>query len=116
MKLYSLHAKPVPLAITQFDNRLDLFACGSDDKKSVVVFVVNPTRDPVEFVPGFGGFDPIPRVIRAETVCDVLNRRQPDVENHWHEPERVRIVSLPVTEGAMRLPPLSATAIECAAD
>jgi len=38
------------------------------------------------------------------------------VENHWQEPERVRIVSLPVSEGAVRLPPLSATAMECAAN
>ena len=86
--------------------------CGSDDRKSVVVFAVNPTRDPVEFVPGFGGFDAAPRLVRAETVCDVLNRRQPDVGNHWQEPERVRIVSLPVRDGAVELPPFSATAIE----
>jgi alpha-L-arabinofuranosidase len=113
MKLYSLHAKPVPLAVQRYDNRLDIFACASDDKKSVVVFAVNPTRDPVPFVLGFGGFDSAPQVVSAEAVCDVLNLRQPDVENHWQEPERVRIVSLPVTDGAVPLPPLSATAIEC---
>jgi alpha-L-arabinofuranosidase len=116
MKLYSLHAKPVPLQIQSNDNRLDLFACGSDDRKSVVIFAVNSTRDPVDLVPGFGGFDAAPRVIRAEAVCDVMNRRQPDVENHWQDPERVRIVNLPVSEGAVRLPALSATAIECAAN
>jgi len=116
MKLYSLHAKPVPLVVEQYDKHLDLFACASEDKKSVVIFAVNPTRDPIEFVPGFGGFDPVPHAVRAETVCDVLNLRQPDVENHWQEPERVRIVSVPVAAGAVRLPPLSATAIECAAE
>jgi alpha-N-arabinofuranosidase len=115
MKLYSLHAKPVPLVVLRYDNRLDLFACASDDRKSVVVFAVNPTRDSVQFVPGFGGFDPAPRVVSAESVCDVLNLRQPDVENHWQQPERVTIVSLPASEGGVRLPPLSATAIECAA-
>jgi alpha-L-arabinofuranosidase len=113
MKLYSLHAKPVPLSVQQSDNRLDVFACSSDEKKSIVIFAINPTRESVEFVPGFGGFDAAPNVVRAETVCDVMNRRQPDVENHWQEPERVKIVSLPVTEGAVRLPALSATAIEC---
>jgi hypothetical protein len=66
-------------------------------------------------VPGFGGFDAVPRMDRADTVCDVFNRRQPDVENHWGEPERVRIQSLPITDGAVQLPPLSATAIECVA-
>ena len=116
MKLYSLHAKPVPLRVERFDQRLDLFACGSDDKKSAVVFVVNPTRDEVEIVPGFRGFDPVLHVVGAETVCDVTNRRQPDVENHWQEPERVRMVRLPVTDGAVCLPPLSVTAIESAAN
>jgi alpha-N-arabinofuranosidase len=116
MKLYSLHAKPVPLAMQRNDNRLDLFACSSDNKKSIVVFAVNPTRDPVPLVLGFGGFDSSPKVVSAEAVCDVLNRSQPDVENHWHEPERVRIVDLPVTEGEVRLPPYSASAIECAAN
>jgi hypothetical protein len=95
---------------------LDLFACASDDKESAVVFAVNPTRNPLPLVLGFGGFDPAPRVVSAEAVCDVLNLRQPDVENHWQEPERVRMVSLPVTEGAVLLPPFSATAIECAAN
>jgi hypothetical protein len=45
-----------------------------------------------------------------------MNRRQPEVENHWQEPERVRMIALAVTEGAVRLPPFSATAIECAAN
>jgi alpha-L-arabinofuranosidase len=116
MKLYSLHAKPVPLSVQGYDKRLDVFACGSDDKKSLVLFVVNPTRDPVAFAPGFAGFDPAPHLVSAETVCDVLNLSQPDVENHWQEPERVRMIRLPVTDGAVRLPPLSATALECAAD
>jgi hypothetical protein len=113
MKLYSLHAKPVPLAVQQYDNRLDLFACAADDRRSIVVFAVNPTREPVEFVPEFAAFDRQPQATGAETVCDVLNRRQPDVENHWREPERIRVVSLPVMNGRVGLPPLSATAIEC---
>jgi alpha-L-arabinofuranosidase len=113
MKLYSLHAKPVPLAVQQYDNRLDLFACAAEDKKSVVVFVVNPTREPVPLVLGFGGFDSSPRITSAETVCDILNLRQPDIENHWHEPDRIKIVSLPATGGTVPLPPFSATAIEC---
>jgi alpha-N-arabinofuranosidase len=116
MELYSLHAKPVPLAVQQYDKRLDLFACGSDDKKSAVVFAVNPTRDLVPLVAGFGGFDGAMRVVRAESVCDVFHRRQPDVENHWQEPERVKIIDLTVTDGAVSLPPFSATAVECAAN
>jgi alpha-L-arabinofuranosidase len=116
MKLYSLHAKPAPLRIEQYDNRLDIFACATDDRKSVVIFVVNPSRDQIKFLPGFGGFDAVPRVLRAESVCDIFNRRQPDVENHWHEAERVKIVNLPLNEGVALLPPFSATAIECGSE
>ncbi|HEX3989350.1 MAG TPA: alpha-L-arabinofuranosidase C-terminal domain-containing protein [Verrucomicrobiae bacterium] len=116
MKLYSLHAKPVPLRIQQYDGRIDLFACGSDDKKSFVIFAVNPTRDELEFAPGFAGFDTTPRIVGATTVSDVLHRRQPDVENHWNEPERVKIVDLPTTGRAIMLPAFSATAIECMAN
>jgi alpha-L-arabinofuranosidase len=116
MKLYSLHAQPVPLAVERYDNHLDIFACASDDKKSIVIFVVNPGRAPAPFVPGFDGFGHAPKIVRAETVCDRFNRGQPDVENHWNEPERVSLINLPVSEGSVALPPLSATAIECAAD
>jgi alpha-L-arabinofuranosidase len=112
MKLYSLHAKPVPLAVERYDGRLDVFACGSADLKAVAVFVVNPTTDEMRFVPAFNGFDPAIAALKAETVCDVKNRRQPDVENHWNEPERIRIVDVPVTDGEVTLPPLSATVIE----
>ena len=116
MKLYSLNALPVPLRAQQYDHRLDLFAAASDDRKTIVIFAVNPTKDRIEFVPGFGGFEAPPHVLRAETVCDVLQRRQPDVENHWHEPERVRLVDLPVQDGAVDLPPFSATAVHCVAE
>ncbi|MGA2248046.1 MAG: alpha-L-arabinofuranosidase C-terminal domain-containing protein [Verrucomicrobiota bacterium] len=116
MQLYSLHAKPVLLQVDGSNSRLDLVACGSADKKSVVLFAVNPTSDPAQLFPGFAGFDPSLHIVSAQAVCDVLNRRQPDVENHWQEPERVKIISLPFKAGAVELPPFSATAIDCAAD
>jgi alpha-N-arabinofuranosidase len=116
MKLYSLHAKPIPLSVQGNNSRLDLFACGSDDKKSVVVFAVNPTGDAVQLVPDFIGFVPPLHLVRAEAVSDILNRRQPDVENHWQEPERVKITSLPARGGWVELPPLSVTALDCAID
>lgn len=116
MKLYSLHAKPVPLSVPDADPRLDLFACAADDLHAVVIFAVNPTRDAVPLKPSFAGFARSLHVASAETVSDVMNRRQPDVENHWQEPERVQLIPLPVKDGIVGLPPFSATAIECAAD
>jgi alpha-L-arabinofuranosidase len=115
MRLYSLHAKPVPLAAPEADPRLDLFACATDDLRSVAIFAVNPTRDSVPLNPGFTGFTRPVRVVSAEAVGDVMNRRQPDVENHWQEPERVKLIPLPVKDGTVALPPFSATAVECGA-
>jgi alpha-L-arabinofuranosidase len=114
MKLYSLHAKPVPLSVQGVDDRLNVVACASDDRKSVVLFAVNPTRDAVQLVPGFVGFDSTLHVVSAEAVRDILDRRQPDVENHWHEPERVKITSLPVKDDTVELPAYSAAAVEFA--
>ena len=47
MQLYSRHAQPVPLRIDQARDGPDVFACGSADGKSVVVFAVNAKTEPV---------------------------------------------------------------------
>ena len=49
-----------------------------------------------------------------ESLCDQLSAGQPDVMNHWSAPERVRIKDLNTAPNGVILPPLSATAIECA--
>jgi alpha-L-arabinofuranosidase len=113
MKLYSHHAKPIPLWLEQFNDRLDLFACGSEDKKSVTVFAVNLKPEPAEFAVSFNGFGRAARVVRAEGLCDTLNAGQPDVMNHWQTPERLKITQMPVSQNKVSLPGLSATAIEC---
>ncbi len=41
MQLYARHARPVPLRVEQGGDGPDVFACGSEDGKSVVIFAVN---------------------------------------------------------------------------
>ena len=113
MKLYSHHALPVPLWLEQFSDRLDLFACGSEDKKTAVLFAVNLRPEPVELSVGFAGFGEKARVVRAEGLCDTLNLGQPDVINHWQAPDRLCIAPVPVSGNKVSLPGLSATAIQC---
>jgi alpha-L-arabinofuranosidase len=113
MQLYARHAKPVPLALKPPNHRLDLFACSSLDRKTIVVFAVNQGAEPMNSTTTFEGFDKPVRAIRAESVCDVLNAGQPDVMNHWGAPERVKIVPLSSAGNDLILPPLSATALEC---
>ena len=113
MDLYSRHAKPVPLWLEQFSDRLDLFACTSEDKSSVTVFAINSKPEPVEFSFSFRGFPGSTRAIKAESVSDRLSAGQPDIMNHWTAPERVKIVALPLGQNEIALPPLSATAIGC---
>jgi len=113
MQLYARHAKPIPLALKPPNHRLDLFACSSLDRKTIVVFAVNQGAEPMNSTTTFEGFDKPVRAIRAESVCDVLNAGQPDVMNHWGAPERVKIVPLSSAGNDLILPPLSATALEC---
>lgn len=114
MQLYARHALPVPLKIDSSGDNPDLFACSSDDGKTVVLFAINFKTDPVDWSWQFDGFANPPSAIRAEAVLDTQDTRQPDVMNHWAAPNRIRIAPVPV-QGANRilLPALSATAIEC---
>jgi alpha-N-arabinofuranosidase len=113
MELYSRHAQPIPLTIEKTDDRLDLFACGSEDRKRAVLFAVNLKSKPVELNVGCSGYESSLRVLKAESLCDTLNAGQPDVINHWQTPERVKILPLATTTNLVTLPGLSATAIEC---
>ncbi|HEV2391572.1 MAG TPA: alpha-L-arabinofuranosidase C-terminal domain-containing protein [Verrucomicrobiae bacterium] len=113
MQLYARHARPLPLTLVQPNSGPDLFACESLDKKSLAIFAVNLKRQPLNWSFAFDGFAGRARAVKAEAVCDVLNAGQPDVMNHWNEPERVRIVQLMPQANSITLPPLSATALEC---
>jgi alpha-N-arabinofuranosidase len=113
LQLFARHAKPLPLRVDQAEGGPDLFACGSEDKKSVAIFAVNFKARPVDWSFGFDGFDGALRAIQAEALCDTLNARQPDVMNHWEAPERIKVVKLSSSPGNVTLPPLSVTVIEC---
>jgi alpha-L-arabinofuranosidase len=114
MDLYANRALPEPLLIEQSSDRLDLFACASNDKKSVVLFAVNPKAEPVALSVAFNGFAGSAAISKAEAVCDTLNAGQPDVMNHWDVPDRIRIAGLAASGDTVTVPPLSAAAIECA--
>jgi alpha-L-arabinofuranosidase len=115
MRLYASHARPVPLPLKQSADTLDLFACGSDTNAALVIFGVNSGAQPVKASFKFGGFARPIRVAGAEAVCDLLDARQPDVMNHWKEPERVSARRLDVGQYEVVFPVLSAVAVECAA-
>ena len=113
MKLYSHHAQPVPLQIEQTGDRLDLVACGAEDHRTAVLFAVNSQPEPVDLTVEFKEFGAQARLVAAETVSDTMAAGQPDVANHWQVPERVKIFAVPVARNQVRLPGLSATALEC---
>jgi alpha-L-arabinofuranosidase len=113
MQLYATHAKPVPLQLDQPGNGADLFACASADGKSICLFAINPGTQPLTLSYRFDGFAGPVSETGAETLCDTLDARQPDVMNHWEAPNRVKIVHLPAPQNQIVLPALSATAIEC---
>jgi hypothetical protein len=112
LKLYAHHAQPVPLRIDQSAGGLDVCACGSEDKNSGAIFAVNPKPEPVECSLQFAGFSGAVRLTKAETVGDTLDARQPEIMNHWASPDRIKIMSMPLSTGPIALPAFSVTAIE----
>jgi alpha-L-arabinofuranosidase len=113
MELYARHALPVPLTISQSGDSPDVFACASEDGKTLCLFAINYGGDPVDWSLLFDGFTGQPQITSAESMCDTEDTRQPDVMNHWETPDRIRIVPLPTTPDKIVLPAFSATAVEC---
>ena len=113
MQLYARHALPVPLKVEQSTNGPDVFACASEDGKSASIFAINPTRAPIEWSCRLEGFEAPLHAIKAEVMCDTLDRKQPDVMNHWESPMRINAVPLKISEEEILLPALSVTAIAC---
>lgn len=113
MYLYSHQAKPIPLALDTSGERLDLVACGAENKQSVVIFAVNSKPEPVELAVSFEGFGKELRLSEAEMLADTRNAGQVDVMNHWATPERVTLRRQPVSQNTVALPGLSVTAVEC---
>jgi alpha-L-arabinofuranosidase len=112
MELYARHVKPVPLAIEQPNERVDVFTCGSADLKSLVLFAINSKPERVELSAHFHGFGGSFRPLNVEAVCDTAQAGQPDVRNHWDTPERIKVIPITTSSDTITLPPLSATAIE----
>jgi alpha-L-arabinofuranosidase len=114
LQLFARHSKPIPLRVEQPEGGPDLFACSSENRRSVAIFVVNSRTRPADWSFDLDGFNSTIWTIKAETLCDTLNIHQPDAMNHWEAPDRIRIVSLPASPRDITLPPLSVTVIECA--
>jgi alpha-N-arabinofuranosidase len=114
MQLYVRHAKAVPLGASQPEGGPDIFACASEDGKSMAIFCVNTKDQPVEWSFQPDGFAGAVRVVRAEAVRDTEDAGQRDVVNHWESPDRVKTVPLAFSQNVVVLPAFSATAIECA--
>ena len=111
MQLYARHAKQVYVPVENSPEAVDIIATASEDGKSMCVFAVNETTEPVELSLELAGY---PGLVCAggEVVRDTLDKRQPEVMNHWVKPDRIRAVSLASTPAGVTLPALSASAIE----
>jgi alpha-N-arabinofuranosidase len=113
MKLYAEHALPKPLVIGKTLENVDVVGCASDDFERVCVFAVNSRREPVALSLDLSELGGNYRPLHVESVRDTLDRRQPDVMNHWEASDRVRTVRSRVENSTITLPAYSASAIEC---
>ena len=112
MKLFSDHAKPVPLTISETPRGLDVAACASEDLASLCVFAINLRKEPVELKLDLGKFGAEMKIVGGEVVGDTKDRRQVDVTNGWDHPERVRTMPLQFQGDTVAVPALSVVAIE----
>ena len=94
MELYTRHSRPIPLQVESPQGGPDVFACASDDKKFVTLFVVNTDAHPRSLILIGKGFDKPLHVSSVEAVVDTQNAHQIDVMNHWTAPDRVKTVKL----------------------
>jgi alpha-N-arabinofuranosidase len=113
MKLYADHAKPIPLTVGRAPAGVDVVASAEENRQSVCLFAVNPRSEPVALSLDLSDWGERFTPLSAETVCDTLDMRQPDVMNHWTAPQRIRTVSLPVRGHGVTLPALSVSAVTC---
>lgn len=111
MKLYADHTKPIALEVNGTPEGLDVSACRSEDGKLLTLFVVNTTGDPVEFSLNLNGMGDM-ESLGGEIVCDTLDQRQPDLQNHWKSPDRVRTLQLPLAGQKIIAPALSVMALD----
>jgi alpha-N-arabinofuranosidase len=110
MQLYATHQLPIPLRV-QSNGDVDVCACASEDRNTVVAFVVNSKTEPIHCNIAFDGLRVSPKWISV--LADRLDARQTDVMNHWNVPERVTTMTSAVTGNEITLPALSVCAIEC---
>jgi alpha-L-arabinofuranosidase len=111
LQLYARRAQPVPLRVDQSVSGLDVCACSSEDKNYGAIFAVNPRAEPVECSFQFAGFNGTVRLTKAETLGDTLDARQPEIINHWGNPERIKIMSRVLPTGNITMPAFSVTAL-----
>ena len=112
LQLYARHAQPVPLRMDQSASGLDVCACNAEDKNSGALFAVNPGPEPVECSIEFAGFSGTVRITKTETLGDTLDARQPEIVNHWGNPERIKIMSNVTPTPSITMPAFSVTALE----
>jgi alpha-L-arabinofuranosidase len=118
MDLFRHHSRPVPLRLEAgLPFALDVTACASEDKATVTVFVVNPTKEPVRLTLDLAALGPGFVVKGGEVVKDAQDRGQIDIINSFAGPRRVVKVKLErESASAVVLPALSIAAIECGRD
>jgi alpha-N-arabinofuranosidase len=116
MQLYARHTKPIPLGASSPEGGPDVFACASEDRKSLAVFCVNSSDEPMERSIQPEGFASSFHILAAEALCDTEDARQPDIVNHWDSPGRVKTIPVRFSQNIASLPAFSVTEIECVAN
>jgi len=121
-QLYACHAgtRPLEVEIEGDLERNDVSATLSPDGRTVVLFVVNNTRDARKVTLDLSAFGPLENTAQIWTLVDTQRAGERDVTNSFDDPERVWAVasSLSVQSGEFdyTFPALSLTVLKCQAE
>lgn len=121
-QLYAINAGARPLKITPaFSPEVlpDVSATISPDRRTVTIFVVNPTRDDLDRTFDLSAFGSGGRELKVWTIADRDNAGEPDVTNSFGDPGRVTAVgsTIHARSGAQvqyQFPRLSITCLQFA--
>ncbi|MDB6058429.1 MAG: Intracellular exo-alpha-(1-_5)-L-arabinofuranosidase, partial [Verrucomicrobiales bacterium] len=113
MQMYATHALPLPLETSAEANSLDVFACASERRDAVAIFIVNSNADPMSCTLRFERFAEPIQTTSLTTLTDQQAGRQRDVINNWEAPDRVSPTTRSFVGNQVTLAPLSVNVIMC---
>ena len=120
-QLYATHAGSRPLKVLidaelPSDPGVDISATLSEDGRTIALFAVNPTTEPVSRTLDLTALAPLKKSLQVWTLADTLGAGERDAANDWRQPDRIRAesghIAISGAKTTYRFLPLSLTVLK----